>query len=359
MNKKVTNYGKKNGDIKRQTEKKIILKKKMCLYLFLYLATYCFQIQLYATQVVAFYNCENFYDTTNQIIVNDEEFLPNSAKGYSASRYAQKSGQLSKVLFGLGQLGNKEGLALLGVAEIENQYVLEKVIQSNALKKYQYKYIHFNSMDPRGIDVALIYQPRFFSPYQYKSYSLKDANHFQDYATRDILLVKGQLQQQWVYVLVNHWPSRRGGSNLAKKNRIWAATTCKRIMDSIHLVDPNAYWIVMGDFNDNPTNKSLRTLGLDNPFLPLYKQGQGSLAFRDSWNLFDQILLSRNWATAKPTLTNYKSIIYKTPDMVENQGKYAGYPKRTWNGDQFRGGYSDHFPVALIFKPNLTGNPLK
>ena len=131
MNKKVTNYGKKDGEIKRQTEKKIILKKKMCLFLFLYLATYCFQIQLFATQVVAFYNCENFYDTTNQIIVNDEEFLPNSAKGYSASRYAQKTGQLSKVLFGLGQLGTKDGLALLGVAEIENQYVLEKVIQSN------------------------------------------------------------------------------------------------------------------------------------------------------------------------------------------------------------------------------------
>jgi hypothetical protein len=359
MDKKVINYGKKNGEINRQTGKKIMLKKKMLLIIFLYLTTCGFQNQLNAMQVVAFYNCENFYDTTNQIIVNDEEFLPNSAKGYSASRYAQKTAQLGKVIFGLGQLGNKEGLALLGVAEIENQYVLEKVIQSNAIRKYQYQYIHFNSKDPRGIDVALIYQPRFFKPYQYKTYSLKDANHFQDYATRDILLVKGQLQQQWVYILVNHWPSRRGGSSLAKKNRIWAATTCKRIMDSIQKVDQNAYWIVMGDFNDNPTNKSLRTLDLDNPFLPLFKQGQGTLAFRDSWNLFDQILLSRNWKTNKSALTRYQSIIYKTPDMIETQGKYTGYPKRTWNGDQFRGGYSDHFPVALIFKPNLSGNPLK
>lgn len=344
--------------------KKIILDKqpiifhKVILLIFIFI-TCGFQNPLNAMQVVAFYNCENFYDTTNQIIVNDEEFLPNSAKGYSASRYAQKTAQLGKVIFGLGQLGNKEGLALLGVAEIENQYVLEKVIQSNAIKKYQYRYIHFNSKDPRGIDVALIYQPRFFKPFQYKSYSLKDANHFQDYATRDILLVKGQLQQQWVYILVNHWPSRRGGSSLAKKNRIWAATTCKRIMDSIHLVDPNAHWIVMGDFNDNPTNKSLKTLGLDNPFLPMFRQGQGTLAFRDSWNLFDQILLSPNWKTNKSDLNNYQSIIYKTPDMIENQGKYAGYPKRTWNGDQFRGGYSDHFPVALIFKSNLSGNPLK
>jgi predicted extracellular nuclease len=332
------------------------MKRILMVYFFI---TYSFQNQLFAMQVVAFYNCENFYDTTHQISVNDQEFLPNSAKGYSASRYTQKTAQLGKVIYGLGQLGNKEGVALLGVAEIENQYVLEKVTQSNAIRKYQYKYIHFNSKDPRGIDVALIYQPSLFTPYQYKSYSLKDANHFQNYATRDILLVKGQLQQEWVYILVNHWPSRRGGSSLAKKNRIWAATTCKRIMDSIHLVDPNAYWIVMGDFNDNPTNKSLKTLGLYNPFLPLFKQGQGTLAFRDSWNLFDQVLLSPNWKANKTSIKYYQSIIYKTPDMIETQGKYAGYPKRTWNGDQFRGGYSDHFPVALIFKPDLTGNPLK
>lgn len=337
---------------------KIITNGKKNLMLVVFISC-MFHNQLHATQVVAFYNCENFYDTTDQITVNDQEFLPNSAKGYSASRYAQKTGQLSKVLFGLGQLGTKEGLALLGVAEIENQYVLEKVIQSNAIRKYQYQYIHFNSKDPRGIDVALIYQPRFFTPYQYKTYSLKDATHFQDYATRDILLVKGQLQQQWVYILVNHWPSRRGGSSLAKKNRIWAATTCRRIMDSIQKVDQNAYWIVMGDFNDNPTNKSLKTLGLDNPFLPLFRQGMGSLAFRDSWNLFDQILLSPNWKSGKSNLMHYQSVIYKNQDMIETQGKYAGYPKRTWNGDQFRGGYSDHFPVALIFKPNLSGNPLK
>ena len=130
-------------------------------------------------------------------------------------------------------------------------------------------------------------------------------------------------------------------------------------MDSIQLVDTNAYWIVMGDFNDNPTNKSVRTLDLDNPFLPLFKQGQGSLAFRDSWNLFDQILLSRNWKMPNSGLTHYKSIIYKTPDMVENQGKYAGYPKRTWSGNQYNAGFSDHFPVSIILNLKMAENPLK
>lgn len=329
--------------------------KKLLIFLFVFI----FQNQLNASQVVAFYNCENFYDTTDQLAVHDEEFLPNSAKHYGTLKYAQKTNQLSKVLFGLGQLGNQEGLALLGVAEIENQYVLEKVIHSNALRKYAYKYIHFNSTDPRGIDVALIYQPRLFIPYQYKTFSLKDATHFQDYATRDILFVKGRLKERWIYVLVNHWPSRRGGSTTAKKNRQWAATTCKRIIDSVNQIDKNAFWIVMGDFNDNPTNKSITLLDLYNPFIPLYKRGQGSLAFRDSWNLFDQILLSENWNTLKYSLTTYKPIIYKTKDMIEEQGKYKGYPKRTWNNDAFRAGYSDHFPVALIFSPNNAENPLK
>lgn len=311
------------------------------------------------SQVVAFYNCENYYDTTNQLQVNDEEFLPSAAKAYSALRYRQKTTQLSKIIFGLGQLGAKEGLALLGLAEIENQFVLDQLIQAPAIQKYQYKYIHFNSDDPRGIDVALVYQPRLFTPYQYKTYSLKDAQHFQNYATRDILFVKGFLQKQKVYLLINHWPSRRGGSSEARKNRIWAASICKKIMDSVQLVDSNAHWIVMGDFNDNPTNKSLQKLGMLNPFMELFKKGEGSLAFRDSWNLFDQILLSPNWESSNMNIKYYKSIVYKTKEQLETIGKYKGYPMRSWNGDQFRGGFSDHFPVALIFKPKYAENPLK
>ena len=130
-------------------------------------------------------------------------------------------------------------------------------------------------------------------------------------------------------------------------------------MDSVAIVDPLAKFIVMGDFNDNPNNASIKKLELLNPFLALFKKGYGSLAFRDSWSLFDQILLSRHWVQASNNLTNYKPIIYTIPDMIETQGKYQGYPKRTYDGDRFRGGYSDHFPVALIFKPILSGNTLK
>ncbi len=309
--------------------------------------------------IVGFYNCENFYDTTNQLKVIDEEFLPGSQKQYTREVYSIKSKLLAKVIYGMGKMDNSNGIAIMGLVEIENKWVLEKLIVEPLLKKYHYKYLHFDSKDQRGIDVALIYNPAYFIPYQYQPYSLTDANHFNDYATRDILYVKGRLDGEWVHILVNHWPSRRGGTFLSNSKRIWAASICKKIMDSVAIIDAQAKFIVMGDFNDNPNNASIKKLELLNPFLALFKKGYGSLAFRDSWNLFDQILLSSHWNDGNNKLTNYKPIIYTNHDMIETQGKYQGYPKRTYDGDRFRGGYSDHFPVALIFKPILSGNTLK
>jgi hypothetical protein len=309
--------------------------------------------------IVGFYNCENFYDTTDQLKVIDEDFTPNSQKNYNSKAYAIKSNHLAKVIYGMGKMDNSNGIAIMGLVEIENKWVLEKLITEPMLQKYHYKYLHFDSKDQRGVDVALIYNPSYFEPYQYKPYSLTDAEHFNDYATRDILYVKGRLDGEWVHILVNHWPSRRGGAFLSNSKRIWAASICKKIMDSVAIIDPQAKFIVMGDFNDNPNNVSIKSLELLNPFYTLFKNGYGSIAFRDSWSLFDQILLSRHWAASKNILTNYKPIIYTTPDMIETQGKYQGYPKRTYDGDRFRGGYSDHFPVALIFKPILSGNTLK
>jgi len=333
----------------------------------------CFFININAqTIVVGFYNCENFYDTTNQANVIDEDFLPNSIKAYNTEAYSLKAKHISSVLYKIGLIDNTNGISLFGLAEIENKIVLNNLLENPLIKKYHYKYIHFDSKDPRGVDVALIYNPANFTPYQFKPISLTDSTHFITYATRDILFVKGQLNHVWVNVLVNHWPSRRGGESSSK--RIWAASVCKKFMDSVQVLDPTAKFIVMGDFNDNPNNKSLELLKLNNPFSDLFKNGIGSIAFKDSWNLFDQILLSPNWripnnpiaktdsmafSTSYNNLTHYKPIIYSTPDMIETQGKYQGYPKRTYDGDRFRGGYSDHFPVALIFKPNLSGNTLK
>jgi exonuclease III len=347
--------------------------------------------------IIGFYNFENYYDTTNQMNVADEEFLPNSSKGYNSIRYNNKSAHLALVIAGIGKINNAKGISLLGIAEIENKMVLKKLAEDPMIKKYNYQFIHFDSKDTRGIDVALMYQPAHFKPYQYRSYSLTDANHFTTYATRDILYVQGELDKTWVHVLVNHWPSRRGGENASAEKRIWAATVCKRIMDSIESRDPEAKIIVMGDFNDNPNNKSLKHLKMYNPFLKLFNRGMGSMAYRDSWSLFDQILLNTNWSMeqekqggrskkapdtshlqpavaklnnqhpvnrqpssdARFDLIYCKSIIYRSAALTQQDGKYQGYPKRTWNGDQFNGGYSDHYPAVIIFKAKNSEKPLK
>jgi len=324
--------------------------------------------------IVGFYNCENFYDTTNQLNVIDEDFLPNSEKEYNQMAYDLKSKNLARILCALGKIDNSNGISIMGLAEIENKAVLNKLLEDPLIRKYHYKYIHFDSKDPRGIDLALVFNPLYFIPYQFKPITLTDATHFTTYATRDILYVKGLLNHNLVHILVNHWPSRRGGGGSSISKRNWAAQVCRKVIDSVCLIDPTAKFIVMGDFNDNPNNKSIQSLHLINPFLPLFKKGMGSIAFRDSWNLFDQILLSPNWSinltsyprldstnenTAFMSLINYKPVIYTNPDMIETQGRYRGYPKRTYDGDQFRGGYSDHFPVALIFKAKSAEKPLK
>ena len=347
--------------------------------------------------IIGFYNFENYYDTTNQMNVADEEFLPNSSKGYNSIRYNNKSAHLALVIAGIGKINNAKGISLLGIAEIENKMVLKKLAEDPMIKKYNYQFIHFDSKDTRGIDVALMYQPAHFKPYQYRSYSLTDATHFTTYATRDILYVQGELDKTWVHILVNHWPSRRGGENASAEKRIWAATVCKRIMDSIESRDPEAKIIVMGDFNDNPNNKSLKHLKMYNPFLKLFNRGMGSMAYRDSWSLFDQILLNTNWSMeqekqggrskkapdtshlqpavaklnnqypinrqprsdARFDLIYCKSIIYRSAALTQQDGKYQGYPKRTWNGDQFNEGYSDHYPAIIIFKAKNAEKPLK
>jgi endonuclease/exonuclease/phosphatase family metal-dependent hydrolase len=345
-----------------------IAKPTICILIFLLfskisVAQYRQQQQNQHQLLVGFYNCENFYDTINQVNVVDEDFLPNSEKKYNQLVYETKAKRLANVIYKLGVMENVNGIALLGLAEIENKMVLTHLIESSLLKKYHYKYIHFDSKDPRGVDVALIYNPAQFTPYQYRPYTLTDETHFNTYATRDILYVKGRLNNEWVHILVNHWPSRRGGEKSSASKRIWASSICKKIMDSVHLLDTGAKFIVMGDFNDNPNNKSIQQLKMTNPFDKMYKAGIGSIAYNDAWNLFDQILVSIQWKNEPPftgsnfSLNNYKSIIYKNELMVESTGKYAGYPKRTYNGNQFNAGYSDHFPVALIFTLKMTENP--
>lgn len=310
-------------------------------------------------RIISFYNCENYYDTIDQKNAIDEEYTPQSTKGYNTAIFIQKRKRIAQTIYELGKQVKQDGISLIGLVEIENKMVLEALVNDPLIHKYHYQIIHFDSRDYRGIDVALLYNPAHFKPFQFKPISLSEGAHQNDFPTRDILYVKGRLDNSWVHVLVNHWPSRRGGTKESARRRFWASEIAKRLIDSLQTVDTNTQIIMMGDFNDNPTDPSLKNIPLENPFYLLFKKGLGSLAYNDQWSLFDQILLSRAYMDTNNIISYSKSIIYNKRDRIETEGRYKGYPKRTWSGDQYNAGFSDHFPVSVILNLKMGENPLK
>lgn len=319
--------------------------------------------QQYKTAVVGFYNLENFYDTIDNPIVNDEEFTPAGPKNYNSSIYWDKVLHLATVISQMGTDVNADGPAILGVAEIENDTVLNDLIHHKLLAKRNYQIVHYDSRDARGVDVAMLYNPKYFSVEASDKLFVKLPSGTKDaYYTRDILWVKGKLDGETIYVYVNHWPSRSGGEERSVPAREAAAQVCRNHMDSILKIDPTAKFIVMGDLNDDPINKSVTKVinakgkkddvkegGMFNPWMELYKKGIGTLAYQDAWGLFDQILISYPWLNKdQKGFFYYQQHIFNKEFMVENVGRYKGYPMRTWDGNTYRGGYSDHFPTYLV-----------
>lgn len=326
--------------------------------------TFCYsQKQQYKVAVTAFYNCENFYDTTKNALVNDDDFTPQGVKRYTGEVYLDKVNKLATVISQIGLDVSADGPALLGVAEIENDTVLNALTHNKLLEKRNYKFVHYDSKDARGVDVALIYNPKYFTVEDSKALfvALPSGTKSARY-TRDVLYVKGKLLGETIYVMVNHWPSRVGGEEVSAPARAAAAAVCKTQMQEIQQKDPDAKIIIMGDLNDDPISPSVAKIlnakgkqedvqpgGLFNPWVDLYKKGIGTLAYQDAWGLFDQIIISYPWLNkAQPGLFYYQQHIFNKDFMVENTGRYRGYPMRTYDGDTYRGGYSDHFPTYLV-----------
>lgn len=296
-----------------------------------------------------------------------EEFTPNSPKNYNTKVYKTKLANEAKVISEMGAQYTKTAPVVVGLIEVENRQVIEDLIKQPALAKYDYGIIHYNSYDYRGIDVALIYQKRRFTPTNSLKKELKifgDGGK-REY-TRDILVVTGFLDNEKVAFFMNHWPSRRGGEAVSLPKRNAAAALLKQQMDSVRAADPSTKLIAMGDFNDDPVSASLKNhlkaqanpkdLNENTPYLnlmyPLYKKGVASLAYQDAPNLFDQIIVSKNLISDQVTkeYSVYKAEIFAPPYLVNKEGNYKGYPFRSWNGDQFTGGYSDHFPAFVILQ---------
>lgn len=320
--------------------------------------------QQYKVAVIGFYNLENFYDTLDNPMVNDEEFLPSGPRNYSGTVYKDKVLHLATAISEMGININPDGPALLGVAEVENDTVLNDLVHHPLLVKRDYKIVHYDSKDARGVDVGLLYNPKYFTVENSDKLFVQLPGGTKDaYFTRDILWVKGKLDGETIHVYVNHWPSRSGGEERSAPARNAAAQVCRSHMDSILKIEPNAKFVVMGDLNDDPNNESVAKIinakgkaddvrkgGMFNPWMDLYKKGIGTLAYQDAWGLFDQILISHPWLSKdQKGYFFYQQHIFNKEYMVENIGRYKGYPMRTWDGNRYRGGYSDHFPTYLIF----------
>jgi endonuclease/exonuclease/phosphatase family metal-dependent hydrolase len=296
---------------------------------------------------VGFYNLENLFDTENDPSINDEEFLPLGSNQWTQERYQKKLTNMASVIAAMN-------VDILGLGEIENRKVLEDLVQHPLLLTKQYQIIHFDMNDGRGIDVALLYKPSVFKPFKTLRIPVSDPAE-PSFKTRDILWVKGLFQKDTLHVAVNHWPSRNGGR---EDKRLAAAKVLRHTLDSAKAVNPNAAVIMVGDFNDDPSNKSIKKIllakdqqgnaPLFNTSESTFKKGFGTLSYNGIWNLFDQIIISSSLLNGQQHYVPDSFVIFALPAMLENKGKYIGTPKRTFRGGEFNEeGYSDHLPVFI------------
>lgn len=312
---------------------------------------------------IAFYNVENLFDTIDDPANDgDNEYLPTSKKKWTEERYQTKLEHLAKVVEGMGYP------AVLGLAEVENANVLKDFSQKTSLKEHGYDYVHFESPDFRGIDVALMYKKSVFK--------VEDSKHLKinfpagmipdkpNYTTRDLLVVDGKLYgREEVRFIVAHLPSRSEGQKETEPRRLHVAAEIRKSVDEKLKEDNDAQIIVMGDMNDEPTDPSMaKSLGalqlggkvgereLFNCFSKLHAEGKGSYRYKGDWNTLDQIILSSNLVDGGKGLNYQGATIFQADWMLYKDEKYGHSPSRTYGGDRYFGGYSDHLPVYVEVK---------
>lgn len=313
--------------------------------------------------LVVFYNVENFFDIYDDPLIIDEEFTPNGIKKWNISRLQNKANNIYKTLTAAGKWKSP---AIIGLAEVENKTVLEILVQQTPLQKSGYDFIHFNSPDRRGIDVALLYRKDMFIPEKTKA--IRISFPFDSLLkTRDILFVNGRVFDSVpVNIFVNHWPSRYSGMQSSERNRIHVSSVLEKQIDSLFKIDRQSNVIVMGDFNDDPDNESIiKLLQPKNIFdndtllwnLMSYEKTNfhGSLKYRSNWHIFDQIIVSRSlFDGTNGAIVDKKYASIFAPDFLLTEDlKYMGYkPFRTYIGPQYNGGFSDHLPIMINIIPH-------
>lgn len=292
-----------------------------------------------------------------------DEFYYKGTKVWDSKKYNKKIANITKVFSEVGKAETQTTPAIIGVCEVENEHVVKDLCKGMKAYGKIYDFVHFNSFDARGVDVALLYDKTRFIPVNRKrlQVDLRNDAGYREY-TRDILLVAGLLDGEKMYFFVNHWPSRLGGEQKSLPRRMAAAEVVKSAMDSILKINPSAKMLAMGDFNDDPNSPSIKKVfhtvfkkdqvtenTFFNPAEYLFKKGMGTLAYRDSFNFFDQQIMSPAFVNNKEGYTFYKMNVFSPPYLVSQEGAFKGYPFRSFSGDNYTGGFSDHYPVYSIF----------
>ena len=318
----------------------------------------------YSIRTIAFYNLENLFDTINDVTKNDEASPMMELKENRSKVYWDKIDKLGSVIAQIGKDKSNTSPTILGVCEVENRAVLEDLVNSDRLKSKRYGIIHYESPDRRGIDVALLYQQRYFKPVHHESFNPNIYRDNRKVYTRDQLLVSGYLDDELIHVIVNHWPSRSAGEMKSRPLREKAAYQNTKIIDQIKEKEKNPKILVLGDFNDDPINTSFKKVlktkekkkdvedgDLYNPFERLFKKGYNTGGYRDNISMFDQIIItSALLSKDEKDFTTYKMFnpaVFNKSFMTNKKGRYKGYPFRSFSFGTYTGGYSDHYPVYL------------
>ena len=328
--------------------------------------------------VIGFYNLENLFDTYNDPVKNDEEFLPEGKNQWTDVKYRKKLHNMATVIRSMAQT-NGRFHTILGVSEIENRLVLEDLVSQPEIASANYQIVHYDGPDARGVDVALLYRPDNFKlidsesiPFDFNSGTIEFAMNEEEqkkFKTRDILMVHGLLDGEEFAVYVAHLPSRIGGKGWDLRSR--GAEIIYSHAMQMEKRYPGIKIVVMGDMNDNPTDRSMaefmhgrekpEQVGKEDffsPFLSMLKAGYGSLAYQGVWNIYDIILVNEALLNApdggvkiRPVgKKGFYGVIFKKPFMITQSGQYKGTPFRTFSSGAFIGGYSDHFPTYIILE---------
>lgn len=306
---------------------------------------------------VMFYNVENYFDCVDDTTTQDNDFLPEGIKKWSAYRMAVKRTNIARVIAAVGQ---GSAPVLVGLCEVENDELLRQLVRYKPLSSLRYEYVHYESPDMRGIDVALLYQPTCFTPLHSRAIPicLSDGK-----PTRDVLYVKGLLSgSDTLHVLVCHAPSRRGGDEASAWRRAEAMTSVKNVIDSVLRFQVDASVLLMGDFNDTPQDSSIckvlgampyrssaDTLTLHN----LMVGDKGTYKYKSEWSLFDQFVVSKSLLKGGGIIVeNQRAYVYDARFLLQTDNTYMGYkPYRTYLGPRYVGGFSDHLPIYLRLQP--------